>query len=108
MKIHFTGEGEVDFKSLLYIPASAPANMFDPNNAESRRNIKLYVKRVFITGKWDAVIVAAEKFWFRFFGFTTTTSLCVQDVGVVKPKKLKIPCGIFNFIGFTTPTSLWF
>jgi heat shock protein beta len=51
MHIHFTGEGEVDFKSLLYIPASPPPNMFDPSNVESRHNIKLYVRRVFITGE---------------------------------------------------------
>jgi len=49
MHIHFTGEGEVDFKSLLYIPASPPPNMFDPNNVDARHNIKLYVRRVFIT-----------------------------------------------------------
>ena len=47
--IHFTGEGEVDFKSLLYIPQSPPANMFDPNNLSALNGIKLYVKRVFIT-----------------------------------------------------------
>jgi heat shock protein beta len=47
--IHFMGEGEVEFKSLLYIPGSAPSNMFDPNNADLRRNVKLYVRRVFIT-----------------------------------------------------------
>ena len=47
--IHFTGEGEVDFKSLLYIPSTPPTNMFDPNNVGSQTGIKLYVKRVYIT-----------------------------------------------------------
>jgi len=56
LHIHFTGEGEVDFKSLLYIPAAAPANMFDPNNDDAKHNIKLYVKRVFITDEFKDLL----------------------------------------------------
>lgn len=48
---HFLAEGEVEFKSLLYIPQTAPLAMFDPNNPDAHKSIKLYVKRVFITGK---------------------------------------------------------
>ena len=38
-------EGSIDFTTLLYIPSEAP---FDLWNAESKRGLKLYVKRVFI------------------------------------------------------------
>lgn len=44
---HFNTEGEVEFKSLLYIPGMAPFSS-DKASSESK-NIKLYVKRVFIS-----------------------------------------------------------
>jgi heat shock protein 90kDa beta len=47
-KIHFTAEGEVTFKSILFIPKYAPSSMYHSMNQISD-NIKLYVKRVFIT-----------------------------------------------------------
>lgn len=45
--IHFKSEGNVDFRSLLYIPEQAPYNMFDFMSKNA--NIRLYVRRVFIT-----------------------------------------------------------
>jgi len=50
-KIHFTAEGDHSFTGLLYIPGSAPHAMFDQRAALS--NLKLYVKRVFITDRFD-------------------------------------------------------
>ena len=49
MHIHFIAEGENEFKSLLYIPPTPPGNQFDPQETRSS-GIKLYVRRVFITG----------------------------------------------------------
>jgi len=45
---HFIAEGEVTFKSLLFIPATQPAESFNRYGTLSD-NIKLYVRRVFIT-----------------------------------------------------------
>ncbi|TMW63115.1 hypothetical protein Poli38472_002056 [Pythium oligandrum] len=49
--IHFNAEGEIDFKSILYIPGTAPNDMyqrFENKNAE----IKLYVRKVLITDEF--------------------------------------------------------
>lgn len=46
--VHFTAEGEVSFKSILYVPRHGPYDMFQ-NYGKVVENIKLYVRRVFIT-----------------------------------------------------------
>ncbi|KAG9153679.1 hypothetical protein Leryth_008580 [Lithospermum erythrorhizon] len=48
---HFTTEGEVEFRSILYIPGMAPLNNEDVIN--KTKNIRLYVKRVFISDDFD-------------------------------------------------------
>ncbi|GAA0147168.1 Hsp90 family chaperone [Lithospermum erythrorhizon] len=49
---HFTTEGEVEFRSILYIPGMAPLNNEDVVNPKTK-NIRLYVKRVFISEDFD-------------------------------------------------------
>lgn len=51
--IHFSAEGTSEFKALLYLPAKKP---FDVFMAERKRGIQLYVRRVFITEKCDALL----------------------------------------------------
>lgn len=50
--IHFTAEGEVTFRSILYVPSEAPAGFFSDYGKKSA-NIKMYVRRVFITDEFD-------------------------------------------------------
>ncbi|XP_078732682.1 endoplasmin [Lampetra fluviatilis] len=47
--IHFTAEGEVTFRSILFVPTSAPRGMFDEYGTKKTDFIKMYVRRVFIT-----------------------------------------------------------
>ncbi|KAJ8918790.1 hypothetical protein NQ315_011074 [Exocentrus adspersus] len=51
-KIHFVAEGEVTFKSLLYIPTVQPSESFNRYGTKTD-NIKLYVRRVFITDEFN-------------------------------------------------------
>jgi heat shock protein beta len=52
---HFTAEGDVDFTALLYVPTTAPFGMFEGRmNVASR--VRLYVRRVFITDKFEDLI----------------------------------------------------
>ncbi|KAJ6899502.1 heat shock protein 90-5 [Populus alba x Populus x berolinensis] len=49
---HFTTEGEVEFRSVLYIPGMGPLNNEDVINPKTK-NIRLHVKRVFISDDFD-------------------------------------------------------
>jgi len=48
-KTHFIAEGEVTFKSLMFIPSSQQSEEFNKYGSGKQANIKLYVRRVFIT-----------------------------------------------------------
>ncbi|VDP13583.1 unnamed protein product [Onchocerca flexuosa] len=53
--VHFTAEGEVTFKSILYVPRHSPFDMFQ-NYGKGTDNIKLYVRRVFITDDFHDIM----------------------------------------------------
>ena len=52
---HFTAEGEVTFKSILYVPKIAPFDLYSNVNGRYD-NIKLYVRRVFITDNFEEMM----------------------------------------------------
>lgn len=51
-KIHFNAEGEIDFKSILFIPKKAPMDMLD-NYWTKKSEVKLYVRRVLVADKFE-------------------------------------------------------
>ena len=83
--LHNKTEGSIDFTNLLYIPKTAPFDLFEP---ERKTKVSLYINRVFISQDVDGVIPT----WLRFVkGILDTTSLdlnvsreMVQNSPVIK------------------------
>lgn len=50
--IHFTAEGEVEFKSILFVPAKPPSEQYDNYYGRSS-SLKLYVRRVLINEEFE-------------------------------------------------------
>lgn len=67
--LHNKSEGTLEFTNLLFIPKTAPFDLFDP---ERKTKINLYINRVFISNDLEGVIPT----WLRFIkGILDTTSL---------------------------------
>merc|ERR1719446_287115 len=52
---HFNAEGEIDFKSILYVPKKAPMDMMD-NYWTKKSEVKLYVRRVMVAEKFEDLL----------------------------------------------------
>merc|ERR1712161_102543 len=52
---HFNAEGEIEFKSILYLPKKAPFDMMD-NYQSKKSEVKLFVRRVLLADKFDELL----------------------------------------------------
>jgi len=59
---HFSLEGQIECKSILYIPGMLPFELSKDMFDEDARNIRLYVKRVFINDKFEDIVPRWLKF----------------------------------------------
>lgn len=59
LTLHAKAEGKLDYTLLLFIPGMRPHDLFDPAR---KPQLKLYVRRIFITDRCDDLVPA----WLRF------------------------------------------
>ena len=59
LTLHWRAEGKIEYSSLLFVPSAKPFDLFDPRRAHQ---VKLYVRRVFITDECEGLVPA----WLRF------------------------------------------
>ena len=59
MTLHNNTEGTISYTNLLCIPSTRPFDLFNP---ERKSSLKLYINRVYITDKCDALIPAYLRF----------------------------------------------
>merc|ERR1712242_666636 len=52
---HFNAEGEIEFKSILFLPKKAPFDMMD-NYWTKKSEVKLFVRRVLVAEKFDELL----------------------------------------------------
>ncbi|KAM0047111.1 Endoplasmin [Helianthus debilis subsp. tardiflorus] len=53
---HFNAEGDVEFKAVLFVPPKAPADLYESYYNTNKSNLKLYVRRVFISDEFDELL----------------------------------------------------
>merc|ERR1712194_880970 len=52
---HFNAEGEIEFKSILFLPKKAPFDMMD-NYHTKKSEVKLFVRRVLVAAKFEELL----------------------------------------------------
>jgi len=53
LTIHYSAEGIIEYKALLFVPSKAPFDLFQP---DKKRGLNLYVNRVFISNEVEELL----------------------------------------------------
>lgn len=53
MTLHFNAEGSIEYHALLFIPGTAPYDLFQP---DVKQSLKLYVNKVFVSDKVEGLM----------------------------------------------------
>lgn len=53
---HFNAEGDVEFKAVIFVPPKAPHDLYESYYNANKSNLKLYVRRVFISDEFDELL----------------------------------------------------
>ncbi len=53
LTIHYKAEGAIEYTGLLFVPKTKPFDLFDPGR---KQHVRLYVRRVFITGDTENLL----------------------------------------------------
>jgi len=80
---HNRVEGKRDYTSLLFVPATAPYDLW---NRDVPKGLKLYVQRVFIMDDAEQFLAVIPAFRERHCGFGGPAAECFEGIAATKPR----------------------
>ena len=93
---HFRAEGEIEFKSILFIPKAKPSDMFD-NYYSKSSSLRLYVRKVLITDEFEDLMPRYLSFIKVTTPHTFSVALCLAAASPAAAH-LSLPASVFSCV----------